>query len=195
MPPEWNTRSMVEVPDVFVCGLLHDSARPTRLGSAALSRATLSNSRRLSSGERPGPKFPLNGMTWACATADKRMQAASAAEKRHGNRGRIHLSSSCSASLGRAAYRGPTDAAAVRGPYGSATARGPTTGRPFVNPPARRLSGPLMHRPHEAAKRTRLWPALAILQPRRFDIIFGLVSRPLQTPGQRLGLGSLRRKR
>jgi hypothetical protein len=42
---------------------LQGSERPTWLGSAAFSRATLWNSSWLSSGERPGPNFPLNGMT------------------------------------------------------------------------------------------------------------------------------------
>ena len=63
MPPEWNTRSIVEVPELFVFGLLHASERPTWLGSAAFSRATLSNSNWLSSGASPGPKFPWNGIT------------------------------------------------------------------------------------------------------------------------------------
>ena len=63
MPPEWNTFSMVEVPEVLVCGLLQVSERPTELGWAAFSRATLSNRSWLSSGERPGPNVPRNGMT------------------------------------------------------------------------------------------------------------------------------------
>ena len=44
------------------------NARPW-LGTAPLSRATLSNSSRLSSGERHGPKIPWNGMTGACVIA------------------------------------------------------------------------------------------------------------------------------
>ncbi len=32
MPPEWNTRSIVELPELFVCGLLH------RLGASGLAR-------------------------------------------------------------------------------------------------------------------------------------------------------------
>jgi len=59
MPPEWNTRIIVKVPWLFVCGLLHVSGRPPWLGSAPLRRATLSNSNRLSSDERPGPKVSL----------------------------------------------------------------------------------------------------------------------------------------
>jgi len=63
----------------FVCGLLHASERPTWLGTAPLSRAALSNSSRLLSGERLGPKFPWNGMTWACAISVRRSNIASAA--------------------------------------------------------------------------------------------------------------------
>src|SRR5215472_9224281 len=96
MPPEWNTRSMVEVPDAFVWGLLHASERPTRPGSAAFSRATLSNNSWLSSGERPGP--PRNGLTWAGAAANERMKAASTATKRLADPGRIHLLSVAMAS-------------------------------------------------------------------------------------------------
>ncbi len=43
------------------------SERLTCVGSAAFSRATLSNSSRLSSGAGPGP--PRNGLFWACAAA------------------------------------------------------------------------------------------------------------------------------
>ena len=89
MPPEWNTRSTMDVPELFVCGLLHVAKRSTWAGSAAFSRAMLSNSSRLSSGERPGP--PRNGLTWACA-AVMEIQAASAADKQCGDRGRIHVS-------------------------------------------------------------------------------------------------------
>src|SRR6516162_1181577 len=89
MPREWNTRSIVEVPEVFVWGLLHVSERPALAGSVAFSRAMLSNSSRLSSGERPGP--PRNGLIWACAAAGRRMKAASAADKRHDERGRIRV--------------------------------------------------------------------------------------------------------
>ena len=53
MPPEWNTLSMVEVPELFVSGLLHESDWPTLLGSTAFSRATLSKIIRLSEGARP----------------------------------------------------------------------------------------------------------------------------------------------
>ena len=56
-------------------------------GSAAFSRATLSNSSQLSSDERLGP--PRNGLTWACAAAGRRMEAASTADKLRGDRGRI----------------------------------------------------------------------------------------------------------
>src|SRR6516162_411367 len=87
MPPEWNTRSRVEVPEVLVCGLLQASERPALAGSAAFSRSMLSNSNRLSSGDRPGP--PRNGLIWACAAAGRRTRAASAADKQHDNRGRI----------------------------------------------------------------------------------------------------------
>ena len=92
MPPEWNTLSMVEVPELFVSGLLHESDWPTLLGSTAFSRATLSNIIWLSEGARPWPKFPENGMTWACAAAGRRTHTASAVEKQCGNRGRIHRS-------------------------------------------------------------------------------------------------------
>jgi hypothetical protein len=44
MPLERNTRSIVEVPELFVSGLLHESDCPTLLGSVAFSRATLSKS-------------------------------------------------------------------------------------------------------------------------------------------------------
>ena len=74
----------------FVCGLLHASERPTWVGSAAFSRATLSNNSWLSSGARPGP--PRNGLIWACAAAARKMQAASAADRPCGDRGLIHLS-------------------------------------------------------------------------------------------------------
>lgn len=47
---------MVELPELFICRLLHASERPVWLGLAALSRATLSNNSWLSSGERPGPR-------------------------------------------------------------------------------------------------------------------------------------------
>src|ERR1700758_3348664 len=88
---------MVEEPWLFVSGLLHESDCPTLLGSVAFSRATLSKSIWLSEGARPGPKFPANGMIWACAAADRRRQAASAAEKQCDNRGRMHLSFTFSA--------------------------------------------------------------------------------------------------
>jgi hypothetical protein len=61
MPCEWKTRTMVEVPELFVCGLLHVSERPTWIGSTAFSLPTLSNSSRLSSGERPDPRFRGRG--------------------------------------------------------------------------------------------------------------------------------------
>src|SRR5215472_147685 len=80
MPPERNTRSMVELPELLVSGLLHESDSPTLLGSVAFSRATLSNTIWLSEGERPRPKFPLNGMTWACA-AERNSQVASEANR------------------------------------------------------------------------------------------------------------------
>jgi hypothetical protein len=50
MPPERNTRSIVEVPELFVSGLLHESDWPTLLGSTAFSRATLSKTIWLSEG-------------------------------------------------------------------------------------------------------------------------------------------------
>jgi hypothetical protein len=91
MPLEWNTRSTVEVPELFVCGLLQASELPTLLGSAAFSRATLSKSSRLSSDERPRLPLPRNGLTWACADADRRKQAASAADKQRADHVCIHL--------------------------------------------------------------------------------------------------------
>src|SRR5215471_2725634 len=90
MPLEWNTRSIVEVPEVFVCGLLHASERPALAGSAAFSRSMLSNSSRLSSGERPGP--PRNGLIWACAVAGRTIKAASATDRQHDDRDRIRRS-------------------------------------------------------------------------------------------------------
>src|SRR5215469_17748046 len=92
MPPEWNTRRIVEVPEAFVCGLLHDSEFPTLLGSAAFSRATLSNSIWLSSAERPRLPLPRNGFTWACA-AGRKSPTASATDKQSDDRTRIHVSS------------------------------------------------------------------------------------------------------
>src|SRR6516164_6060166 len=80
MPPERNTRSMVELPELLVSGLLHESDWPTLLGSVAFSRATLSNTIWLSEGERPRPKYPLNGMTWACAT-ERNSQVVSKANR------------------------------------------------------------------------------------------------------------------
>jgi hypothetical protein len=99
MPPEWNTRSIVEVPELFVSGLLHESDWPTLLGSTPFSRATLSNIIWLSEGARPWPKFPANGMTWACAAAGRRTHTASAAEKQCSDQGRMHLSFTSSAPL------------------------------------------------------------------------------------------------
>src|SRR5215472_2825602 len=98
MPREWNTRSIVEVPEVLVWGLLHASERPTLAGSAAFSRSILSNSSRLSSGERPGP--PRNGLIWACAAADRRTKAANAADKQRGDRDSIRRSAFFSVSPG-----------------------------------------------------------------------------------------------
>src|SRR5215831_16675666 len=92
MPPEWNTRSMVDVPELFVCGLLHDSDPPTLLGSAAFSRATLSNSIWLSSRDRPRPKYLPKGRTWACAAAERRNEIASALDNQRRDHDRIHLS-------------------------------------------------------------------------------------------------------
>ena len=97
MPPEWNTRSMVEVPELLVSGLLHESDWPTLLGSTAFNRATLSKIIWLSEGARPWPKFPVNGMTWARAAADRRTHAASAADKQCGDRDRMHISFTSSA--------------------------------------------------------------------------------------------------
>ena len=48
-------RSMVEVPEVFVCGLLHASDRPALAGSGAFPAALCCRTARLSSGDRPGP--------------------------------------------------------------------------------------------------------------------------------------------
>jgi hypothetical protein len=53
MPPERNIRSIVEVPELFVSGLLHESDWPTLLGSTAFSLAALSNIILLSEGARP----------------------------------------------------------------------------------------------------------------------------------------------
>src|SRR5207302_10939492 len=80
---------MVEEPWLFVSGLLHESDCPTLLGSVAFSRATLSKTIWLSEGARPGPKFPANGMTWACAATGRRTHTANAAKKQCGTRGRI----------------------------------------------------------------------------------------------------------
>src|SRR4051812_41177397 len=88
---------MVEEPWLFVSGLLHESDCPTLLGSDAFSRATLSKSIWLSEGARPGPKFPENGMTWACAATHRRTHMASAADKQCGNGGRMHFSFAFSA--------------------------------------------------------------------------------------------------
>ena len=99
MPPEWNTLSMVEVPELFVSGLLHESDWPTLLGSTAFSRATLSKIIWLSEGARPWPKFPENGMTWAFAAAGRRADIASAADKQCSDQGRMHLSFTSSAPL------------------------------------------------------------------------------------------------
>ena len=93
MPREWNTRSILEVPELFVCGLLHASERPTWLGSASFNRATLSNSSWLSSGERPRLPLPRKGLTWAWAAADKRRPAASAHDKQRDDQSRIQISS------------------------------------------------------------------------------------------------------
>src|SRR5947207_9169652 len=88
---------MVEEPWLLVSGLLHESDCPTLLGSVAFSRATLSKSIWLSEGARPGPKFPANGMTWACAATGRRTHTANAAKKQCGNRDRMHLSFTFSA--------------------------------------------------------------------------------------------------
>src|SRR5215472_14545826 len=92
MPPEWNTRTTVEVPELRVFGLLQPSERPTWLGSAAFSRAMLSNSNWLSSGERPRLLLPRKGLTWACAAADRRTQAASTPDKQRRNCNRMDIS-------------------------------------------------------------------------------------------------------
>src|ERR1700751_1163643 len=90
MPHERNTRSIVAVPEVFVCGLLHASERPTLAGSAAFSRSILSNSNRLSSGERPGP--PRNGLIWACVAAGRAIKAARATDRQPDDRDSIRRS-------------------------------------------------------------------------------------------------------
>lgn len=97
MPPEWNTRKMVEVPELCVCGLLQLSERPAWLGSAAFSRATLANNSRLSSGERARPPVPRNGLIWACA-AEKTTQAANTTDKNRRDRSRIDTPSVLSVS-------------------------------------------------------------------------------------------------
>ena len=91
MPPEWNTRSMVEVPELLVSGLLHESDWPTLPGAAAFTRAALSKTIWLSEEERPGPKYGPNGMTWARAAAGKR-QATRAADNQDGDRDCINVS-------------------------------------------------------------------------------------------------------
>src|SRR5580704_9731805 len=92
MPPEWNTRSMIEVPELLVSGLLHESDWPTLLGSTAFSRATLSKIIWLSERARPWPKFPANGMTWARTATGRRTHTANTADKQCSDRGRMHLS-------------------------------------------------------------------------------------------------------
>jgi hypothetical protein len=62
---------------------------PTRAGLAAISRAMLSNSSRLSSGERPGPW--VNKLTWAGATPGSRMPATNAADNQCGSRDCMRL--------------------------------------------------------------------------------------------------------
>jgi len=115
MPPEWNTRSIVEVPELFVSGLLHESDWPTLLGLTAFSRATLSKTIWLSEGARPWPKFPENGMTWAFPATGRRADIASAADKQCSDQGRMHLSFSSSAPLrpaNTAMHQAPTQAQA-----------------------------------------------------------------------------------
>jgi hypothetical protein len=85
MPPEWNTRSIVAVPELFVCGLFRASELPTWLGSAAFS-STLSNNGWSSSGVTPGLLLQRNGLTWACGTAGKRRQIARATDNKEDNR-------------------------------------------------------------------------------------------------------------
>src|SRR6516164_364162 len=96
MPPERNMRSIVELPEFFVCGLLHESDSPSLLGSAAFSRAALSNTIWLSEGDRPGPKFPMRGMTCAWAATGRNTDAARAADNKRGDRSRILLSAKAS---------------------------------------------------------------------------------------------------
>ncbi len=84
MPPDRNTRSIVEVPELFVCGLLHAAERPTSAGSAALSLAILANRSRLSSAESPGLLEPRNRVNWACAVVARAAQSTIAAAKQRG---------------------------------------------------------------------------------------------------------------
>jgi hypothetical protein len=91
MPPEVNTRVIVELPWLFVCGLRHESDWPTLPGAAAFTRAALSKTIWLSEEERPGPKYGPNGMTWARAPAGRR-QATRAADNQDGDRDCINVS-------------------------------------------------------------------------------------------------------
>jgi hypothetical protein len=93
IPPELNTRRIVEVPALFVCGLFQDSELPTLLGLAAFSRAILANRSWLSSGDSPRPEYLPKGMTWACAATASKRQTAIAAGKERGDQDLMGLSS------------------------------------------------------------------------------------------------------
>ena len=80
---------MEDPPELFVCGLLHDSELPIFIGTAAFSRATLSSSNCLFSVKRPGPQYPRCGMAWAYAAIGSRTNTASATIRRHRDGSRI----------------------------------------------------------------------------------------------------------
>ena len=61
MPPGMEHPKYGRGAGAFVCGLLHDSELPTLLGSAAFSRATLSNGIWLSSGRHAPTEVSAEG--------------------------------------------------------------------------------------------------------------------------------------
>ena len=61
MPPERNIRSIVEVPELFVSGLLHESDWPTLFGSTAFSLTALSNIIYYQKARDPDQSFPRMG--------------------------------------------------------------------------------------------------------------------------------------
>lgn len=71
MPPEWNTRSMVEVPVLLVSGLPHELARPTgRPDRIQPPRSRKSYSHQKS--RDPGQSFREWDDSWACAAAGQK---------------------------------------------------------------------------------------------------------------------------